>query len=221
LLHRPDGGHCGGGRGLQRGHDCGPKPTPWRSHDDCGGGRHAHRDDHCGAKPTPWRPEHDHCDGSRWRPEPKPDCGCDAADEAGWDGKDKSPSLDRERAAVRFLEQAKETDCPEEKRELIEMALDMLGKGSKKRKDGDSYDKDIVKQAHKMLDRIGDGHLNDCGESKALDSVIDMLMQDGGVDGKPAEGDLNGNGRRDKWEDRIAHMPAIAHHIHHRHRDDC
>ncbi|MEM8948512.1 MAG: hypothetical protein AAGA21_02930 [Pseudomonadota bacterium] len=151
---------------------------------------------------------------------------CHGSDDAGWDGKDKSPSLDREQGAARLLEQAKHTDDPKEKRELIEMALEMLGDGPEKKKgllsdvindmrerqDGNSYDKDIVKQAEKMLEQIDDGCLSDCAESKALDSVIDMLMEEGGVDGKPASSDTNGNGRQDGCEGLHDGPPHFIHH---------
>jgi hypothetical protein len=151
-------GGCGGGHGAtESGHGCGHKPEP-----------------ECGPKP------HD----------------CSGAENAEWDGQDKSPSLDRERGAARLLEQAKNTDDPKEKRELIEMALEQLGDGPSDKGgfgkiraaiDGNSYDKDIVKQAEKMLNEIDDGCLSECGKSKAMDSVIDMLMEEGGVDGKPAD----------------------------------
>ncbi|MGI9498698.1 MAG: hypothetical protein ACR2P3_01555, partial [Geminicoccaceae bacterium] len=57
--------------------------------------------------------------------------------------------------------------------------------------------------------------LNSCNESKSLDSVVDMLMEEGGVDGKPAASDTNGNG---KWDfgDAIGErpMPFVHHHLH-------
>ncbi|MEZ5932778.1 MAG: hypothetical protein R3F54_12615 [Alphaproteobacteria bacterium] len=189
--HKPDHGHeCGGS-----------KPEPKHDHDDCG-----HSRKHGCHEPK----EEPSCDHKK-----KHDCDdAGKADKGGWDGKDKSPSLDREQGAARLLEQAKETDDPKEKRELIEMALEMLGDGPKKkgpfgkiadRMDGNSYDKDIVKQAEKMLDQIDKGCLSDCAESKALDSVIDMLTEEGGVDGKPAANDVNGDGRYTKWDKRHAH----------------
>ena len=159
-----------------------------------------------------------------------PGCGdsgpsCGGADEAGWDGMDKSPSLDRERGAARLLDQAKNTDDPGEKRELIDMAMDMLGDGPKKndgwlgeaigglneKKDGNSYDNDIVKQADKMLEQIDDGDMSDCNECKALDSVIDLLMEEGGVDGKPASNDTNGNGWSARGEGSYDHPIAFGH----------
>lgn len=141
----------------------------------------------------------DSCGGSSQK-EPENSCGSDDVGGADWDGKDKSPSLDREQAAKRLLEQAKNTDDPEQKRELIKMALEMLGKGGGCG-DGNSYDKDIVKQAEKMMDSIDSSNLNDCNASKAMDSVIDMLTKEGGVDGKPADNDHNGDG----WADRRFH----------------
>lgn len=193
--HGAEGGHgCGGGE--KPGHGCGPeKPS-----DGCDGHD----------KPDCDGPKEPHCGGAE-----EHDCeGAGKSEKPEWDGKDKSPSLDRERGAARLLEQAKDTKDPEEKRELIEMALEMLGDGPKKGKgmfgkiadkmDGNSYDKDIVKQAEKMLDQIDKGCLSDCAEGKALDSVIDMLMEEGGVDGEPAANDLNGDGRFnkiDKWMD--------------------
>ena len=73
-----------------------------------------------------------------------------------------------------------------------------------------------------MLEGIDDGDLNGCNESKALDSVIEMLMEEGGVDGKPAAGDTNGNGRRDGFEGIIDRpMPFVHHHgLHHALFDD-
>ncbi len=199
-------GGCGGGHGApEAGHGCGGiqkpvEPMPYE-------GQHG-----CGHKPEP------ECGGHK----PEPECGskphdCGGAEDAEWDGQDKSPSLDRERGAARLLEQAKNTDDPKEKRELIEMALEQLGDGPsgkgifgkiKEKMDGNSYDKDIVKQAEKMLNEIDDGCLSECGESKAMDSVIDMLMEEGGVDGKAASNDMNGDGyfnKRDAflaWQDR-------------------
>jgi hypothetical protein len=38
-----------------------------------------------------------------------------------------------------------------------------------------------------MLDKIDDSCLSNCARSKAIDSVIDMLEEDGGVDSKPAD----------------------------------
>ena len=198
------GGGCGGVGG--RSHDCGgAKPLPYHPAGDGCGGCH----DHVHTKePTCDDPKQHHCD---------------EADGSRWDGKDKSPSLDRERGAARLLEQAKNTHDPEQKRELIGLALDMLGKRPKSdglfskvlnERDGNSYDKDVVKQAHKMLDQIDDGCLDHCNESKALDSVIDMLMEDGGVDGQPAAGDSNGNGRRDKGDVFDRRMPYVHHHLH-------
>lgn len=137
-------------------------------------------------------------------------CGCDdaggsdGAGETGWDGEDKSPSLDREKAALRLLEQAKEAKDPEQKKELIKMALEMLGEGKEGGgscgADGNSYDKDIVDQARKMMDGIEDSDLNGCNAGKAMDSVIDMLMEEGGVDGKPAGNDRDGDGWGDRHE---------------------
>jgi hypothetical protein len=131
-------------------------------------------------------------------------CGCgDKADGAGWDGKDKSPSLDREQAAHRLLEQAKNTDDPEQKQELVKQALKMLGdkKGCDgplgklmDQLDGNSYDKDIAKQGEKMLDGIENGKLDGCEKGKALDQLIEMLTGEGGVDGKAAGNDRNGDG---------------------------
>lgn len=201
------GGGCGGSHGApEAGHGCGGIQKPVEPMPEDGG--HG-----CGNKPEP------ECGGHK----PEPECGtkphdCGGAEDAEWDGTNKSPSLDREQGAARLLEQAKNTDDPKEKRELIEMALEQLGDGPKKGKglfgnirekmDGNSYDKDIVKQAEKMLDQIDNGCLSECGESKAMDSVIDMLMEEGGVDGKPAANDTNGDGyfnKRDAfavWQDR-------------------
>lgn len=201
------GGHGGWDKPADGGHGCGGASEPscgGTTEPSCGSDQHG-----CGDVDD----DQGHCGGN-----PVHDCG--DADEPEWDGKDKSPSLDRERGAARLLDQAKDTDDPEQKRELIDMALDMLGEGSKKDglfgkikeiKDGNSYDKDVVDQAHKMLDQIDDGHLSGCNESKALDSVIDMLMGEGGVDGKPAAGDRNGNGRRDLG-DGISDQPIPFHH---------
>lgn len=216
------GGDCGGAGGA--GHDCGGvQPLPYRpGGEDCGG---CH--DEVESKPLPYRPEGDDCGGCHDAKEPAcggaEEHGCDDAKQPEWDGKDKSPSLDRERGAARLLEQAKNTDDPEQKRELIEMALDMLGKGPKtdglfgkvrEERDGNSYDKDIVKQARKMLDQIDEGDLNGCNESKALDSVADMLMEEGGVDGKPAASDTDGNGGEDGDHCCDRPMPFVHHHLH-------
>ena len=107
---------------------------------------------------------------------------------------------------------------------LFRLALDvsstrmvLLFGNIKDQMDGNSYDKDVVKQADKMLEQIDGGHLSDCNEGKSLDSVIDMLMEEGGVDGKPASGDTNGNGRRDGLEgigDRPIFAPMPHHHLH-------
>lgn len=188
------GGCCGGGQGVGGGH--GGPGGPGGSH----GGP----------------------DGPGWGPKPEPECGCDGP---AWDGQDKSPSLDREQSAARLLEQAKDAKTPEEKRELIQMALDMLGEGKGKGdcpgKDGNSYDKDIADQAQKMLDKIDDSCLSDCAKSDAMDSVIDMLQNEGGVDGKPAGNDSNGDG----WHNGADHdcgdvrpLPWFGHHVmHHEH----
>ncbi|MGI9420104.1 MAG: hypothetical protein ACR2RA_19950 [Geminicoccaceae bacterium] len=223
LLDQKGGGQggCGGSSGSHGvndggcgmpsdgGHGCGSKPV-----DDhgCSGA----------SKPSCGEPQHGcgdmgddmgHCDS-------KPSHDCGEAGDTGWDGEDKSPSLDRERGAARLLEQAKNTDDPEQKRELIDMALDMLGDGPKgdglfgkimQQRDGNSYDKDMVDQAKNMLDQIDDGNLDCCNKSKALDSVIDMLMDEGGVDGKPAGNDGNGNGMRDIG-DLVGDRPMPFHH---------
>lgn len=204
------------GAGANGAADCGcpetPEPEPKPAHDD-----HGHQSCAGGDKPE--------CGGAQGHeaeeeePAEEQTCGstkphdCGEGDEVDWDGENKSPSLDRERAAARFLEQAQNTDDPEQKRELIDMAMDMLEQKKEKKisaigigdwikkADGNSYDKDVVKQAEKMLDQIDDGKLDPENEAKMLDSVIDMLMTDGGVDGKPAASDTNGNGWNDRWDD--------------------
>lgn len=194
------------GMGPQNGSGC-----QGSSHSE---GPHQSGGSHGGGSGGDWKPHdggshgdgHGGCEGSS-KPKPMPEkpeggCGCDDAGGAEWDGEDKSPSMDREQAAKRFLEQAKQTDDPEQKRELIKMALDMLGGGEHGGgscgQDGNSYDKDIVKQAEKMMDSIDDSNLNGCNAGKAMDSVIDMLMGEGGVDGKPAGNDHDGDGRGDR-----------------------
>jgi len=189
---------------------------------DCGGASHGSCS---GAEKPGCGHEEPSCGGAE-----EPGCGheepsCGDSAEPSWDGKDKSPSLDRERGAARLLDQAKNTDDPGEKRKLIEMALEMLGEGPKNdgpfgriadKMDGNSYDKDIVKQAEKMLDQIDSGCQSDCSESKSLDQVIEMLMEEGGVDGKPASSDTNGNGRHDRGEGGHGRpMPMVHHHLHH------
>ena len=163
---------------------------------------------------------HDGASGSESEHKPGGSCGAEgagSADGAEWDGEDKSPSLDREQGAKRLLEQAKNTDDPEQKRELIKMALDMLGEGGDCGCDGNSYDKDIVDHAEKMLESIDDSNLNDCNASKAMDSVIDMLMEEGGVDGKPAGNDHDGDGWRDYGESRGGGLwHVLDHHTMHR-----
>ena len=157
---------------------------------------------------------------------------CGDGDEAEWDGTNKSPSLDRERAAVRFLEQAQNTDDLDQKRELVNMAMDMLGEPDSKKGDvititqlmkdraENSYDKDIVKQAERMLETIDDGKLDAENEAQMLDSVIDMLMKEGGVDGKPASGDTDGNGWDDRWDDLRNRPLPTAYGIARDHLDD-
>ena len=80
-------------------------------------------------------------------------------------------------------------------------------------RDGHSCDDDIVKRTHKMLDQIDKRHSGGCDDGKSLDSVIDMLMEEGGVDGNPAAGDANG--RRDV-DDAVGDrpMPFAHHHLH-------
>jgi hypothetical protein len=199
LVDQKGEGGCGGSHGAGESGGC-HKPTPGEGGHGCGG----KPEPECGAKP------HD-CDGG--------------AEEASWDGKDKSPSLDRERGAARLLEQAKNTDDPKDKRELIEMALETLGdapsgKGLfgkiREQMDGNSYDKDIVKQAEKMLDDIDKSCLSDCAKGKAMDQIIDMLGEEGGVDGKPAGDDCSGKhgwaggDRHDFWS--VRPLPHIHTH---------
>ncbi|MDH3665084.1 MAG: hypothetical protein OEU92_34565 [Alphaproteobacteria bacterium] len=107
---------------LERRGDPGSGGCSGSSYGMPGGGCHAAPSDEPGCVHKPM-PDHG-CDGAEKH-------GCDGAEKPEWDGKDKSPSLDRERGAVRLLEQARNTDDPEQKRALIDMALDMLGKGPK------------------------------------------------------------------------------------------
>ena len=234
----PEGG-CHRAPGGDEGHGCSSKPPSCgddhgcdgADEPDCGGADHHGCDD--ADEPECGGADHHGCDDAD-----EPECGgaeehgCDGADGPEWDGADKSPSLDRERGASRLLEQARNTEDPGEKRELIDMAMDMLGDGPKEAKgfagerindmrqkqDGNSYDKDIVKQADKMLDQIDEGHLSDCNESKALDSVIDMLTEEGGVDGMPASNDVDGNGREEPRYQPVkgilGHAVAAHQHLH-------
>ena len=165
-------------------------------------------------QPTPEQPSY----GCGVRPDSecnaKPQ-GCGGTNEAVWDGEDKSPSLDREHGAARLLEQAKNTDDPKEKRELIEIALELLQEGDDSCGcDGNSYDKDIVEQAKRMLEKIDDSCLSDCGKSKAIDSVIDLLNRDGGVDGKPADNGLVHGWRNDPDHNLWGARPLPIFHSH-------
>ena len=109
--------------------------------------------------------------------------GCGTPEGPVWDGADKSPSLNRERGATRLLEQAKENDdscsC-----------------------DSNSYDQDMVDQAEKMLEKIDESRLSDCGKNRAMGQVIDMLGEEGGVDGRPAEDSRRDYCLRDYWSSR-------------------
>lgn len=198
-------------------HSCGEGGKKPGADEGEGGGK-----SDCCSKPEP-KPE----------PEPENGCGCegsegtddaDKADGPKWDGVDKSPSLDRERSAIRLLEQAKETDDPKEKRELIKMALEMLGDGEGcDCTDGNSYDQDMVEKAEEMLEKIDGSCLSECGKGKAMDGVIDMLTEEGGVDGEPAAdgcGDEGDGGSCDGGDDWMNTLPHPAHDFHLHHRSD-
>ncbi|MEL6963505.1 MAG: hypothetical protein AAFO01_12155 [Pseudomonadota bacterium] len=156
-------------------------------------------------RPMPDSPGH----GCHAKPEPEGGANahdCRLAADHVWDGADKSPSLDRERGAARLLDQAKETDDMKDKRELIKLALEMLKEGDDSCGcDGESYDDDIVEQAQAMLEKIDESCLSDCGKNKAMGQVIDMLAEEGGVDGKPAEDSGPDYHPHDYWSSRPLH----------------